>query len=410
MKEARPNYWSAVNSGLRGYAWIWGSSGGWTDAAGIVQMLGMTRTILLSAFLLGLIGIGTLSAQTNASRALPVRGFCFPAPASNRIDEFVRFIEHELARRSVNTLILRVDYGFQFASRPEMADRGGLTKQQAQRLAAVCRTNGIRIIPLVNLLGHQSWQSSCGKLLRVYPDFDETPKVQFPEKYSWPNPDRLYCKSYCPRHPGVHEVVLALVDEVCDAFGADALHAGMDEVFYLGEDQCPRCRGHNKAALFADEVRTIREHLRPAGRQLWIWGDRLLDGRTTGLGEWEASFNDTHPAVDLIPKDVVICDWHYEQADQTAVYFAMKGLGVVSCPWKNPDLGAAQVWDMVRFREASTRVLRDRFLGVVQTVWSGCGGFLDQYYGRKPGDDSKRPEHTEANCFKRVFGEIDALK
>jgi len=31
---------------------------------------------------------------------------------------------------------------------------------------------------------------------------------------------------------------------------------------------------------------------------------------------------------------VVICDWHYVRADQTAVYFAMKGLDVVSCSWK----------------------------------------------------------------------------
>ncbi len=387
-----------------------GPAGSWTGSAGLVQMVAMTRAIFLSALVLSFFGLESFSAQTNATTALPVRGFCIPAPASSQLDDFIKFIEHELAPRSVNTLILRVDYGFQFVSRPEMADPGGLSKQQAQRLAAACRTNGLRIIPLVNLLGHQSWQSSCGKLLRVHPEFDETPKVEFPKKYSWPNPDRLYCKSYCPRHPGVHEVVFALVDEISDAFGADAFHAGMDEVFYLGEDQCPRCRGRNKAELFADEVRTIREHLKPAGRQLWIWGDRLLDGRSTGLGEWEASFNDTHPAVDLIPKDVVICDWHYERADPTAVYFAMKGLSVVSCPWKNPEVGAAQVRDMVRFREASTRVLRDRFLGVVQTVWSGSGGFLDQFYERKPGDVSKKPGHTEVDCFKRVYGEIATLK
>ncbi len=366
----------------------------------------MTRTFLLLSVCLSILARDSWCAETSLPRTLPVRGLCIPAPPPNRIDEFVGFIERELAPRAINTLILRVDYGFQFSSRPEMADRGGLSKAQAQKLAAVCRTNGIRVVPLVNLLGHQSWQSSSGRLLRVHPEFDETPNVRLPEKYSWPNPDRLYCKSYCPRHPDVHEVVFALVDEVCDAFGADAFHAGMDEVFYLGEEQCPRCRGRNKAELFADEVKTIREHLKPAGRQLWIWGDRLLDGRATGIGEWEASFNDTHAAVDLIPKDIVICDWHYERADQTAVYFAMKGLSVVSCPWKNPDTAAAQVRDMIRFRESSTRAMRDRFLGVVQTVWSGAGNFLDQYEGRKAEQDAKRPGHTEAHCFRRVLDEL----
>jgi hypothetical protein len=346
------------------------------------------------------------AAEKPAEKTLPVRGFCIPAPSGNRVEEFIKFIEEELAPRSVNTLILRVDYGFQFTSRPEMADRNGLSKEQAQKITAACKRHQIRIIPLVNLLGHQSWQSNCGKLLRVHPEFDETPEVKFPEKYAWPNPDKLYCKSYCPRHPQVHEVVFALVDEVCDAFEADAFHAGMDEVFYIGEEQCPRCKGRNKAELFADEIRTIRDHLQPAKRQLWLWGDRLLDGKLTGLGEWEASRNDTHAAVDLIPKDVVICDWHYARADQTAVYFAMKGLDVVSCSWKNPEAATAQVKDMVRFRESSTPQMKKHFQGAVQTIWSGSGGFLDQFYGRKPANDQKNPGHTEANCFKRMFEEI----
>jgi len=346
------------------------------------------------------------SAESPPDKKLPVRGFCIASPSPDRVGEFIRFIEEELAPRSVNTLILRVDYNFQFQSRPEMADPGGLSREQAQAIVAVCRKHRIRIIPLVNLLGHQSWQSTCGKLLQVYPEFDETPQVKFPAKYAWPNPDRLYCKSYCPRHPRVHEVVFALVDEVCDAFEADAFHAGLDEVFYLGEDQCPRCQGRNKAELFADEVRKIRDHLQPARRQLWLWGDRLLEGRISGLGEWEASYNDTHPAVDLIPKDVVICDWHYNRADPTAAYFAMKGLDVVSCPWKNPDVAAAQVKDMVRLRESSTPQMKKHFLGVVQTVWSGSGGFLDEFYGRKPPRDSKNPGHTESKCFLRLYEEI----
>src|SRR6266850_3991920 len=61
----------------------------------------------------------------------------------------------------------------------------------------------------------------------------------------------------------------------------------------------------------------------------------------------------------------------------------------VSCPWKNPDTGVAQVRDMVRFREASTSQMRKHFLDVVQTVWSGSGGFLDQFYDRKPANDQK---------------------
>ena len=370
-----------------------------------------SKTSFLKRWFCLLLGaLNLLAAEQPSEKMLPVRGFCIASPSANRVDEFIRFIEEELAPRSVNVLILRVDYAYQFLRRPEMADNRGLSKEQAQKIAAACRQHLIRIIPLIDLLGHQSWQSNCGKLLKVYPEFDETPAVTFPQKYAWPNPDKLYCKSYCPQHPKVHEVVFALVDEVCDAFEADAFHAGMDEVFYIGEDQCPRCKGRSKAELLAEEVRVIRDHLQASKRQMWLWGDRLLDGNLTGLGEWEASRNDTHAAVDLIPKDVVICDWHYQRADQTSVYFAMKGLDVVSCSWKNPEAATAQVRDMVRFRESSTPQMQRHFQGVVQTIWSGSGGFLDQYYGRKPANDQRNPGHTESRCFVRMFEEIANLK
>ena len=52
------------------------------------------------------------------------------------------------------------------------------------------------------------------------------------------------------------------------------------EVFYIGEEECPRCSGHDPAELFAGEVWRIRNHLAEKQRKLWIWGDRLLDGKT----------------------------------------------------------------------------------------------------------------------------------
>jgi len=364
----------------------------------------------LVAWLLTVCFVLSSSAQGNVSEKpdtiMPVRGFCIAAPQPSDLQEFVRFIDEELAPRKVNTLILRVDYNYQYESHPELRDSIALSKQEVKKLVAVCRENNIRIIPQVNLLGHQSWAGSIGNLLKAYPEFDETPQVRMPEKYVWPNADGLYCKSYCPLHPGVHDVVFGIVDEICDVFEADAFHAGMDEVFYIGEKQCPRCSGRDPAGLFAGEVRKIRDHLALKGRTLWIWGDRLIDGKTTGLGEWEASYNNTHRAVDMIPKDVIICDWHYERPDQTPVWFAMKGLSVVTCPWRMPENAVLQARDMVKFRANSTPEMKERFLGMVQTVWSGAGPFLDNYYGRRK-DESK---NTPVNCFKALFDEINRIQ
>jgi len=347
------------------------------------------------------------SAQSELDAVLPVRGLAIAAPRPEHVDEFIDFIREVLIPWKVNTLVLRVDYNYQYESHPELRDENALSKADVQKLVEVCREGSIRIIPQVNLLGHQSWAESLGNLLREYPEFDETPHVEMPEEYQWPNEDGLYCKSYCPLHPDVHDVVFALVDELLEVFEADAFHAGMDEVFYLGDDRCPRCAGRDKAELFAEEVTRIRNHLAAQDRELWIWGDRLIDGKTTGLGMWEASMNQTYRAIDLIPKDVVINDWHYERAAPTAPYFAMKGFRVVTCPWRIAEVAVAQLNQMLLYRENTTPEMKDRFAGVMQTVWSGAKSFMDQYYGRIPSENERGQDQIAT--FKALYEEIGKL-
>jgi hypothetical protein len=347
--------------------------------------------------------LASAKAQSKIDSLLPVRGFCINAPKPEGVDSLVTFINRELAPRKVNTLLLLIDYHYQFTSHPELTDSNALSKSDMKKIVQACKTNKIRIIPQINLLGHQSWAEKAGKLLKTYPQFDETPWVKFPEKdkYTWPNADNLYCKSYCPLAPGLHEILFPVIDELCEVFESTVFHAGMDEVFYLGEDKCPRCGGRDKAELFAQEVRTLHDHLAQKGLEMWIWGDRLLDGKTTGLGEWEASYNNTYRAIDMIPKDVVICDWHYDRADKTAVMFAMKGLKVISCPWRKPAVGISQVQDMIRFRDESTPEMKQCFLGVMETTWSPAGRFLKGFYGTVAESGT-----TAVHCFRAVFDEI----
>ena len=121
---------------------------------------------------------------------------------------------------------------------------------------------------------------------------------------------------------------------------------------------------------------------------------------------WEASMNDTYRAIDLINKDVVICDWHYDRPDQTAVYFATKGFNVVTCPWENPEVAVRQAQDMFRYRASVTPEMKARFQGMVQTIWVGADQFLDEFYNRKP--NAKDGVNTQTNCFKALFSEIEA--
>src|SRR5690349_2981508 len=122
------------------------------------------------------IWVATASAQT--ADPFPVRGFCIAAPRADELDPFLKFIREELKPRSINTLILRVDFNYQYESHPELRDSAALSKLDVQRIVAECKTAGISLIPQINLLGHQSWASTTHNLLRVYPQFDETPHVK----------------------------------------------------------------------------------------------------------------------------------------------------------------------------------------------------------------------------------------
>ncbi|MDB5277437.1 MAG: glycoside hydrolase [Ferruginibacter sp.] len=348
-----------------------------------------------------------LQAQKNIDDLLPVRAFCISAPKPVNVERFVQFINEDLAVNKINTLVLRVDFNYQFKSHPELQDSSALSEEDVRQLVTACKNNHIHLIPQINLLGHQSWAGAVNKLLRVYPEFDETPTVQMPVVYGWPNPDSLYCKSYCPLHPSVHKIVFDLVDEICTVFEATAFHAGMDEVFYLGDYRCPRCAGKDKAVLFAGEVNTIRNHLAEKKRKLWIWGDRLIDGKSTGIGEWEGSFNNTQSAVRLISKDIVICDWHYDKAEQTAVYFANNKLAVVTSTWRNPAVAATQVRDMVRYRRTAKPAVKKLYQGVMQTIWSNSNSFIDDYESVKL--SGIQTDTTQANCFKTMLNEIKVI-
>ncbi len=361
---------------------------------------------LMCFLMISFIGITRVEAQNVADSLFPIRGLSLAAPERENLDRFIKFINDELSIRQVNTLILRIDYRYKYVSHPELSDKNALSKEEVKKIVNACKKNKIEIIPQINLLGHQSWANKLNALLVVYPEFDETPHVKIPENYSWPNADGLYCKSYCPLHPGVHKVVFELMDEICEVFESKAFHAGMDEVFYIGDDQCPRCSGHSKSELFAGEVSKIRNHLELKGRRLWIWGDRLINGQVTGIGMWEASMNNTHQAIDLIPKDVMICDWHYERPDQTAVYFAMKGFDVVTCAWRNPEIAVKQVNDMFKFRANSTPEMKAHYKGMVHTVWSGAGSFLDEFYNEI---ETEKSNMSQIQCFKAMYKEMSDL-
>lgn len=328
---------------------------------------------------------------------LPVRGLHVSVSGRGDVNLWEEFVREALPAEGVNLLVAEINYSYAYESYPQVADAESLGKEDVKRLLAACRDAGVELMPQINCLGHQSWAGRSHGLLRAFPEFDERPDI--PQDAG---KEGLYCRSYCPLHPRVHDVVFALIDELAEVCEAEQFHVGMDEVFHIAEEQCPRCRGRDPAELFAGEVTALHDHLAQRGRRMWMWGDRFINSAEYPTGKWSGSENGTWPAVDGVPTDIAICDWHYTRAFETPTFFIAKGFSVVASPWREQDVALDQLRVMRRCRQES-----DRALGMLQTTWCGFDRFMRAYNGELDAEEERNQGAIEAaGCFKRLFSAL----
>jgi hypothetical protein len=263
-----------------------------------------------------------------------------------------------LAELGVNVLLVEVNYHYEFISHPELRMPNSINQETVKQLLKICRQNNVRLLPQVQCLGHQSWAENTFPLLVRYPDMDETPGQYL-------NNAGIYCRSWCPSHPQVNQIVFNLMDELLEVFEADGLHVGMDEVFLIGSEHCPNCRGKDPAHLFAQAVNDYHAHLVGKHKvEMLMWGDRLLDDAVTGYGEWEAAQNGTHPALEMIPKDIILCDWHYTRLETypSIPLFLEKGFRVLPGGWREVEATKALL-------DFSNTFTQPEMLGHLCTTW-----------------------------------------
>lgn len=290
-----------------------------------------------------------------------------PVRDDNQLDA----LEHQLpqfAADGVNAMVIEVNYSFDFQSHPELRPSMYITKAKAREFTAAARRLGIKVIPELDCLGHQSWAGTTGPLLAKYPQLDETP-----EKFT--DNKGIYCRSWCPQNPEVYRIVFPLIDEIADAFQADMFHVGMDEVFIIADKSCPRCHDQDPARLFAECVNHLHEHIVGERKmQMLMWGDRLLNAHTMGNHMYEESMNGTWPAVDMIPKDIIICDWHYDYHTNypSVPYFLSKGFRVWPSGFRPLDATEAFSQFSLEQREQNKNVI-----GYLCTTWSASRTNID---------------------------------
>ena len=292
---------------------------------------------------------------------------CVIPPRKDRA-KMLRLVD-ELANMGINTLVLQVDYRYQFESHREIGDGMWYNFDDAQELALHCAEKGMRLIPQMSCVGHQSYGGGAEalKLLKEYPQFDETPLVPATS-------DAVLYREWCVSNDDIYPIVTALIDDITRAFNAKDFHVGMDEIFLMGDGKCDRCRGKDRSALMARAVNKLHAHIVDEKHMtMYMWGDRLLDGKATKYGKWEGSENDTFRAIDMIPRDIVICDWHYEVRDNypSVKIFLDRGFRVWPAVWREEEATRNFIRDAVNTSKSHATGAGDpvRTQGVLFTTW-----------------------------------------
>ena len=209
------------------------------------------------------------------------------------------------------------------------------TKEQIRPLAALARSLGLEIVPMINHLGHAS-QSRVSAGRHVF--LDQNPRLGLlfePDGWTW-----------CLSNPRVHTLLRSAREEMMDLCGEGGyFHLGCDEAYSFRT--CPRCAGRDGPGLLAEYLNGLAEELAGRGRRGIIWGDALLEKAAWSSPNIATSRPDqqTHLALDRLDRRLIIADWQYYLTDSkagmpTAQYFTDRGFEVLAAPWldaKNPE-------------------------------------------------------------------------
>jgi hypothetical protein len=190
--------------------------------------------------------------------------------------DLIRF----LAAMKMNTMFIYLEDTFRFKKYPTIGvGRGALTRAQVDELEAFARPYHVEIIPIWEMLGNQ------GALLML----DEArPFAEYPGAHSFAVDDAAF------------EFLADCFGELAAAFDSHYFHAGLDESWDLGFGKTEaRVEREGRAAVEAAHYRRLNKLFKQRDKTMIMYADMLL----------------THPEIlDMMPKDIVLMDWHYEPA------------------------------------------------------------------------------------------------
>jgi len=229
----------------------------------------------------------------------------------------------EAKQSGLNTVVVQVTDGVTLKHAPWRGKDGAWSRDEFKAWIDYVQGKGMQVVPELKLLTHQD------KFLQ-----NKQTDLMFNSS------------SYDPSNPQVYQKnVYPLIDELVELISPKAFHIGHDEVAGHNAHSKKKWLKPNEpilpAEIFYQDTVRMYEYLDKRGIETWMWGDMLispdefptmkpnsLHGTPEGYGK---------ALRQKLPKDIVICDWHYadDQADFLSLKtFKQEGFSVLGATWK----------------------------------------------------------------------------
>ncbi len=273
-------------------------------------------------------------------------------PSASGVTFHKQMIERILARHKFNACVIQSEAA-RWDTNPKMAAPNSISKSDLRELVQLCRDNFIEPIPLINVPGHAEW------MFRNQQNLDLAEDPQTPYAYAVNNPKSLIFAQQ-------------ILSEAIEVFQPKYFHLGHDEVTMRGRFPNPENPFYqaDKSAgdLVLENLNRLHGWLKERGVQTMIWGDMLL-AKEEGVDAAHApSAEEARRRRALVPRDVIITDWHYGSNEKypSLDLFQNAGLQTIAATWNTP----------LNIRFFAHAAANSGARGLLQTTWAGY--FPDQ--------------------------------
>jgi hypothetical protein len=262
-----------------------------------------------------------------------------------RVDVLKKLLPH-YAKWGYQELYLHLEDAVHYPSLPGVGRTDAYTYQELGEIILTAAKVGIRVVPIINLLGHTQY-------------LIKHPALRDLNELRGENGEALEHGQICPLHPRMMEVAGKLLTDIAPYCTAGKVHVGLDESFHLGK--CPRCRDEvariGLGGHFAAHVQRLHKLCTRFDLQMGIWADMLYF---------------VPEAIAQLPRGITAYDWYYYSFAKKprveffnfaerdlAPAFKRQGIAYYGCPMN----GA--------FRHEPLPVFGDR-LGNIRSWWQRC--------------------------------------